>query len=210
MSTELGKIQKPSIEDFKESRRLYCLPLLYKGRNAPDDFLEKFDQYWQQAEEHLVKLEKVGKIDKIYHESIFLSDEEGLEAIKQINDNSYKIIKKIYEKGAKLEGLENRDRFYEMMDWARCLSVIIASEKVFNKVSKFYQEAQKERDKFVAKQIDKTLKKNETGLLLMNETDRRRIQFPSDIQIFQIHPPALEEIYQWQRQQNRNRQQEEE
>lgn len=204
MKKELGKIEKPSVEEFEEGRRLYCLPLLYTGENAPDDYTEKFNQYWKEAEEHLVKLEKAGQIDKIYHESIFLAGDEGLKAVKSVNEESYQIIRERCENGAELESLEDKELFYEMMDWARCLSVVIASEKVFNKVSEFYQESQEKRNQAVVEQIDKTLQEGQTGLLIMNEADRKRIQFPSDIHIFTIHPPALEELYQWQKEQRRN------
>ena len=56
-------------------------------------------------------------------------------------------------------------------------------------------EAQKRRNELVAKNIDKTLKNNQIGILLMREG--HQIQFPQDIQVFYIAPPSLDEIRRW-------------
>lgn len=207
MAKKLGKIEKPSVEDFKEGRKLYYLPLLYIGDNAPSEYAEKYNHYWQEAEKHLAKLEKAGQINKIYHESIFLPGEDGLKAIKKTNKKSYQIVKKRCEMQAELEGLEDKELFYEMTDWQRCL-LVVASQKVVRKVSKFYREAQKKRAQAVAEKIDNTLEEDQVGLLLMKEEERKQIEFSSDIHVFLIHPPALEEIYQWQKEQRKNRDQE--
>ncbi|MFC2039538.1 hypothetical protein ACFLST_01990 [Chloroflexota bacterium] len=49
----------------------------------------------------------------------------------------------------------------------------------------------------MAGQIDKTLKSGEAGILLMREG--HQVQFPSDIQVFYVAPPALDEIQRWLR-----------
>ena len=42
MSEELGKIEKPSTEEFKEQRKLYFIPLIYAAKEAPlqDDYID--------------------------------------------------------------------------------------------------------------------------------------------------------------------------
>ena len=51
----------------------------------------------------------------------------------------------------------------------------------------------------MARKIDETLKENEIGIVLMREN--HQVQFPSDIQVFYISPPALDEIKRWIREQ---------
>jgi hypothetical protein len=69
------------------------------------------------------------------------------------------------------------------------------------KVSEFYVEAAKNRNEFMAKKISETLKDDEAGLLFIRE--EHSLQFPSDIEVFSIFPPALDDIHRWYRDQAR-------
>ena len=44
-------------------------------------------------------------------------------------------------------------------------------------------------------QIGSTLGENEGGLLLISE--RHQVQFPEDIEVFYVSPPALDEFRRW-------------
>ncbi|MFC1949965.1 hypothetical protein ACFLW0_07335, partial [Chloroflexota bacterium] len=71
MAEELGKIEKPEAEQFKSKRKLFLVPLLYSWEEAPAEYKEKFELYWQQVKEHIANLEsKIGTVTRIYHESI--------------------------------------------------------------------------------------------------------------------------------------------
>jgi hypothetical protein len=87
----------------------------------------------------------------------------------------------------------------EVMDWQRCAMLGFISGKVANKVSEFYVEAAKKRNEFMAEKINETLKDDESGLLFI--TEEHSVQFPSDIEVFSIFPPALDEIHRWLRDQ---------
>ena len=70
MAEELGKINKPSVDEFKQGRKLYLVPLVYRGKKSPDDYLERFNRYWNQVENQMGALErKLGRICRIYHSS---------------------------------------------------------------------------------------------------------------------------------------------
>ena len=73
----------------------------------------------------------------------------------------------------------------------------LISEKVMIKVSGYFTESSKKRYEFIARKIDETLKPNEVALLFINE--RHMVQFPGDIEVFKIAPPALNDIYRWLR-----------
>jgi len=49
----------------------------------------------------------------------------------------------------------------------------------------------------MAKRVSETLKGNEAGLLFITES--HRLQFPADIEVFNVFPPALDEIHRWLR-----------
>jgi hypothetical protein len=195
------KIEKPNAELYKGKRKLYCIPLLYSEKEAQSDYLEMINLYWNQVEEHVSKMEKAGKVIKIYHEAIYSAGEDGMSELEKLNEESYKLVKSKCEEGAELQALEDKELFYEFMDWRRCMIVPFNSEKVFTKVLEFYRDASKRRYEHIAKRIDETLEEGETGMLIMNEEDRSNIQFPTDIEIFIVHPPALADIQHWIREQ---------
>ena len=198
MSEELGKIEKPPAEEFKRGRKLYFVPLIYCGREPPAEYLKKFSKYWNQVENQMSDLElKLGKVDKIYHELIPVGGEDGLKAIKELNDKSYQIIRNRLDKGAQLEATEQGELLTEFMDWSKCLATGLQNQKVLAKIYEFYTEASKRRNEHIARQIDETLKADEIGVLFMRAV--HRVQFPSDIQIFYVAPPALDEIERWLR-----------
>jgi hypothetical protein len=196
MAEELGKIEKPPAEQFKKGRKLYFIPLIYRGESSTEEYLEKFNRYWEQVEKQITELElKLGKVNRIYHELIPAGGDSGSKAIKELNDKSHEIIRICLEKGAQLEAVEEVDLLTEFMDWSRCLIIGLQNQKVLTRVYESYSEVGKKRNEYIAGKIDETLKADEIGILLMREN--HQIQFPSDIQVFYIAPPALDEIKRW-------------
>jgi len=202
MVEQLGRIERPAAERFKQGKKLYLVPLIYSGEETLDEYKEKRSRYWQQVTEQLANLaSKIGQVNRIYHESIFQSGEDGMKTMERLNPSSYQLAKTQCDNGAILEAVEERELFEEAMDWQRCLLLGFISNKVANKVAEFYAEATKQRNEFMATKISETLKDNEAGLLLIREG--HSVQFPNDIEVFSIFPPALDEIHRWYRDQAR-------
>ena len=174
------------------------MPLIYCGGESPAEYLEKFNRYWNQVEDKVGTLEmKLGKVAKIYHELVPAGGEEGIKAIKEINDKSCEIIKNRLDKGAQLEAAEEAELLTELMDWSRCLAIGLQSQKALTTVYQSFTEISKRRNEYIARKIDETLKADEIGVLFMREG--HEVQFPEDIQVFYIAPPALDEIRRWLR-----------
>jgi hypothetical protein len=198
MAKKLGKVKKPAAKKFKKGRKLFFLPLIFTPAKPEPDFKELLDKYWQQAREQINNLEeKLAQVKKVYHEWIVDSGEEGVKAIETLDTGSKQIVKNILEREAELQPIEEGSLLNEFMDWSRCLSIGLLSQKVFSQVYQSYVEGLKKRHEQMAKRIDETLKSDEIGLLVMREG--LQIQFPSDIQVFYIAPPALDEIKRWLR-----------
>lgn len=207
MSQELGKIEKPQAEKFKKGRKLYFVPLIYCEKEPQAEYLEKFNKYWNQVENQVSSLElKLGKIDKIYHELISVGGEDGAKVIEALNDRSYQIVENRLGEGTQLEATEEAELLTEFMDWSRCLVIGLQNQQVFTKVYEYYTEASKKRNEHIAKHIDETLKADEVGILFVREG--HQIQFPSDIKVFYVTPPALDEIKRWLRDQGAKSQKE--
>jgi hypothetical protein len=157
-----------------------------------------FERFWQQAAEHLENLEATaGRVCRIYHESMIQSGEEGLKILEALNAASHKIAQAKCTQEAILEITEDRDLAEECMDWERCLIMGFISEKVARTVSEKYNEASQKRYEYMAKRIDETLPAAGAAVLFVRQG--HRIQFPQDVEVFSVSPPALDEIIRWQR-----------
>ena len=154
MTEQVGKIEKPPAEDFKQGKKLYLVPLLYSSEDAPSEYKEKCSSYWQQVIEQLNNLEsKIGRVKRIYHETISQSGEDGMKLVERLNPSSDEIAKGKCDNGAVFEAIEEEELLKETMDWERCLLIGFVSEKVASKVSEFYVEAAKKRHEFMAKKL---------------------------------------------------------
>lgn len=203
MTQELGKIEKMPVGNYKKGRKIFFVPVIYLGESFPEDFTIKFNRYWEQVEKQIAELStKLGDVKTIYHELIASAGEEGLTILKDLDKPGFKIVKACLEKKAQLEALEDQDLLTEFMDWSRCLLVGLQNPNVITKVYESYTEVGKKRNEAMARKIDETLKENEIGLVLMREN--HNVQFPADIQVFYVSPPALDDIKRWLREHEQN------
>jgi hypothetical protein len=198
MPEELGKIEKPAADQFALSRKIYLVPLLVCGEDAPAEFADKVRRYWEQVRTQVDGLEaRAGRITRIYHESIAHAGEDGLKIMEQYNPDGCRLTREKCEHGATFELVEDRALAEEAVDWERCLMLGFMTDSVAAKVNGFYQEASRRRYDHMANRISSTLKDREAGLLFISQG--HRLQFPRDIEVFIVSPPALDEAQRWLR-----------
>ena len=198
MTEPIGKIEKPEAEYFTGKRKLYLVPLIFSGEDAPPEYVEKFNLYWEQVSQHISNLEsKIGRVSHIYHESITLAGDNGLKVLEKLNPACCQIARDKCQSNAVFEATEDKELAEENIDWERCLLMGFISQKVAKMVSEFYVEASRKRYEYIARRIDETIKDNEVGMLFIREG--HMVQFPQDIEVFSVAPPALDEIHRWRR-----------
>jgi hypothetical protein len=197
MAEELGKIEKLDIEQFGP-RKLYIVPLIFSGSDAPPDYKEKLEKYWREVNEQIANQEvKVGKIKRVYHESMAVGGAEGLKIIAEINPLSHLIAKDKFENGAVFEATEQAELADECMDWERCLLMGLYSRKALETVAEAYEKCSVKRFEYIGRRIDETLQKGEAAMLFIREG--HMVQFAKDIEVFSVAPPALDDIHRWLR-----------
>ena len=197
MAEELGKIEKLDIEQFG-LRKLYVVPLLFSGSDAPADYKEKLEKYWREVNEQIANQEvKVGKIKRIYHESMSAGGAEGLKIIAEINPLSHLIAKDKFESGAVFEATELAELADECIDWERCLLMGLYSRKALEMVAEAYEKCSVKRFEYISRRIDETLQKGEAAMLFIREG--HMVHFAKDIEVFSVAPPALDDIHRWLR-----------
>ena len=196
MAEQLGKIEKPEAEKFSKGKKLFFVPLIFSPPEPEGEFDEKIRKYWEEVESHITNLEsRLGSINRIFHELVPVGGEQGGKVIEELNSASYQILNSRIERGAEVQPIEDADLLTEFMDWSRCLAVGLQNPAVLTKVYESYTEVRSKRNTDMAKKLDESLKENEIGILLMREG--HQVQFPSDIDVFYVAPPALDEIKRW-------------
>lgn len=198
MSEELGRVEKPEVSSYKQSRKILQVPLVYAGKDAPPDYAELFDKYWQQVGEMISRLEaSLGKVTVILHESVTAGGEEGYKVMSELNPKSHALCQARSKSGVRLETFEDPALLADVMDWERCLMIGFLSENVARKVYDSYSETSKQRYQHISKAIGELVKDGDVALLFIREG--HSVQFPPDIDVFMVAPPALNEIHRWLR-----------
>ncbi|HLG51545.1 MAG TPA: hypothetical protein VKY56_07910 [Chloroflexota bacterium] len=198
MSQELGRIERPTAESFAGTRKIFLVPLVFSPAEPPADYVGMLERYWAGVRNQIRRLaERTGPIRRVYHEGVYRSGEEGARMIKELSKRSHALLDEYLQGDAVVEALEDADLFAESVDWQRCLMAGLTSRKVLDTVLNAYREATRRRYETMARRIDETLKPGESAVLLIQED--HAIQFPKDIQVFYIAPPALDEIHRWLR-----------
>ena len=195
---ELGQIQRPNVDEFGDKRKLYCVANIYPIEDAPDDYKELVNKYWDEVVLQIEKLESAGRARKIFCELISEKSDEAVNLLNKINERVYRAIKQRMDEGDTLIPLESNEIFGPYTDWGNCLRVVFTKE-VFTKVLEFFVEASEKRAAHIVKLIDDNLAEAEAGLLIMKDEDRARLQFPKDIEVFLITPPSYDDIVRWLR-----------
>ena len=196
MTTPLGEIQKPEAERFREGRKLYLVPLFLTPVEPPPEVQEKFGRYWSGAQEHIARLEAaLGPVNRVYHETVFLSGEEGAKLVEHLNPGGYPLIRDRCQVGAQLEATEDQSLVEESSDWQRCLYAGLVSQKASSTVLEAYLNVTNRRYQHISSRINETLKEDESAILMIG--DNHRVQFPEDMHVFYVAPPALDELRRW-------------
>jgi len=196
MAQEIGRISRPAADQYQGRRKLMLVPLVYGPPGDEPDGVAALVKYWDQMQTQVTSLEAaLGGLRHLYHESVPAGGQEGLDYLERMDQRSHQFVKAKCESGATLEATEDAGLLAEIMDLQRCLMLPLISGKVVQRLHDWFTESNRSRYEHISKQIDSTLGENEAGLLLVSE--RHQIQFPADIEVFYVSPPALDEFRRW-------------
>ncbi|MCZ7393183.1 MAG: hypothetical protein ABOK23_09870 [Candidatus Methanoperedens sp.] len=210
--TELGKIEKPEAKGFTAKRKLYVVPTLPLEEMAFQFKLDtaKVERFWSEVREKIdYFIPTYGDISVLYLEGINDDEKIGIEFFDKFEKESshYKLIKNLVDKGAKLRGIDKREYIMrsKLLFEEYSKSFFPEIEEIHkgfygkdidfegwrNYLVKKIQETQDEMGKLASKIINE-LPENANGVFII--TDGRPIEFPEGIDVFQIRPPAFDEI----------------
>lgn len=209
---ELGKIEKPEANSFTAKRKLYVVPTLPFEELALQFNLDtaKVERFWGEVREKIEYfVSTYGNISALYIEGVNEDEKIGIDFFEKFGkeSNHYKLIKSLVDSGAVIRGIEKG----EHMRLSRLLfeeysKSFLPEIKEFhegfygknidfdgwrNYLIKRIQETQEEMGKIASRLIGE-LPENASGVLII--TDGRPVEFPEGVNVFQIRPPAFDEI----------------
>ncbi len=197
MAEQLGRIERPSLEAYRGKRKLLLVPVLALPPDDAEDGIAIVGKYWEQVQTQVTSLElRVGWVKHVYHETLPEGGDEGLKILEASGEQgSYALAQTRCQAGAVLEAAEDAETLMETMDLQRCLMLPFASPRVAAQLQQWMADAVRRRNEHFTQRIDETLGEDEVGLLLAGE--RHHLQFPTDIEVFYVAPPALDEYRRW-------------
>ncbi|MFP6895248.1 MAG: hypothetical protein VCA38_01500 [Roseibacillus sp.] len=196
MTTPLGQFPKPQAEQYQQKRKLFLVPTFAFAPGVPDEGQTLLDRYWTEVRDNIGSLERsLGAVSHVYYETLYSGGDEGLQMLGGLNPKAHSFVQALCQSTAKLEATEDRALVEESSDWQRCVSIGLVSQKVINLAWESLQEATTSRYERIASKIDETLGEGDAGALFIRED--HRVQFPSDIQVFYVAPPALDALKRW-------------
>ena len=196
MTQELGRISRPSAAQYEGRRKLLLAPLVYGPPTEAPEGVAALQKYWDQMQLQVESLQAtLGGLRHVYHESLCDSGDLGLEQLERTDQRSHQFVKAKCQAGAVLEATEDAAALLEVLDLQQCLLMPLGSDRVLAKLQEWFSESNRRRYQHMASRIDETLGENEVGLLLVSE--RHQIQFPDDVEVFYVSPPALGDFRRW-------------
>jgi hypothetical protein len=209
---ELGKIEKPEAGSFKENRKLYVVPTLPFEELALEMDIDrsKLERFWGEVREKIEYFRSTyGNISIVYVEGMDEDETKGIEFFEMLGkeSNHYKFLKTLTDAGAKLKGIDSnttlRNAKILFDEYSKSFSPeteeihkgFYGKDIDFDKwreyLVKRIQETQEEISKH-ATGILNELPENANGVLIF--TDGRPLEYPQGTDVFQIRPPAFDEL----------------
>ncbi|MFB3097845.1 MAG: hypothetical protein ACE1ZZ_04125 [Dehalococcoidia bacterium] len=196
MSQELGRLDRPAAHQFAGKRKLFLLPLIHAPGVEEPAAKELLDKFWDQTRQQIASLESgLGRLRHIFHETLTEGGESGLKQLEMSNSRSHRFVQEKCQAGASLIAIEEAELMMETLDLRRFLMMPLASQRVDQRIQEWFAESNRERYKHIAERIDASLGEDQVGLLLISEG--HQVQFPSDLEVFYVAPPALDEFRRW-------------
>lgn len=174
----------------------------YIKRLGRKNYLKKqtiIEDIWEDIRKKIISLNLNFEKIRIYQDGLPFSGNE-LQIVRNVASNgskNYQLILELIYKGAMLEGTEDPELLIEEYNLIKNISSAKTEKEKRITRDEYKKESSRilrQRDAFIAKRIDETLKENETGLLFIGLIHEVNLFLPHDISIhYLIHPLRLKD-----------------
>lgn len=196
MTQPLSQFEKPSAEGYAGTRKIFLVPNYVFPPAVPEEGAKHLERYWSEVRDAIGNLERsLGAVSHVYHEMLYAEGDEASSMLESLNPQGSTFIQAMCSGSARLEVTEDREVVEEHFDWQRVLSIGPMSRKVSTMAIEGFQTTLQQRFEKIGEKIGETLQDGESAALFIRED--HRVQFPSDIQVFYVAPPALDALKRW-------------
>lgn len=209
---ELGKVEKPEAGSFKENRKLFVVPTLPFEELALEMNIDKakVERFWGEVREKIEYFRSTyGNISELYIEGIEEHEGKGIEFLEKFGkeSNHYKLMKSLVDSGVRLNVIDKADYLRQAKllfdEYSKSFSpeTIELHKGFYGKDIDF----EKWREYLVKKlqEVQGRIRKHATGIIselpentngILIFMDGRPLEYPPGIDVFQIRPPAFDEL----------------
>ncbi len=159
------------------------------GREKWLENQRKIEKFWDDLEKEIDDLNLDYSKTRIYQDGLPCGGELGLRIVRETADKgskNYQIVRKLIERRAAIEATESPELLRKEYEHIKALITAKTPEEKTNAAHRYDQvkdELMQERDAYIAKAIDATLKDNETGLLFIGAAHKVVPRLPEDIEV---------------------------
>jgi hypothetical protein len=149
----------------------------------------KIEKFWNDLEREIDLLNLDYSRTRIYQDGLPCGGELGLRIVRETADKgskNYHIVRKLIERGAAIETTESPELLRKEYEHIKALITAKTPEEKADAARRYDQikdELMQERDAYIAKAIDISLKDNETGVLFIGAVHNVVPMLAKDIEV---------------------------
>ncbi|MDP2845568.1 MAG: hypothetical protein Q8N79_05790 [Candidatus Methanoperedens sp.] len=157
------------------------------GREKWLENQRKIEKFWDEVKKEIEALNLDYSKVRVYQDGLPCGGELGLKIVKETADKgskNYQIVGMLIEKGAAIEATESPGLLRKEYEHIKAMVTAATEEEkaeAVRRYEKIKDDLMQERDAYIAKAIDATLKDGETGLLFIGAA--HNIKVATDIEV---------------------------
>ena len=161
------------------------------GKEAWEENLKKIEKFWDKVEAAIDKLDLDYSKVRVFQDGMPVGGDLALKIVNETAEKgsrNYQIVKKMIEKGAKIEETESKELLLKEYDYVKEFTSADKEKKLaaLKEYEKAKDELIRKRDEFIAKRIDETLKEGETGFLFIGAHHKIKDKLADDIKVEEL------------------------
>ncbi len=159
------------------------------GREKWLENQRKIEKFWDELEKEIDGLGLDYSKTRIYQDGLPCGGELGLRIVRETADKgskNYQIVRKLIERGAAIEATESPELLRKEYEHIKALITARTPEEKADATRRYDQikdELMQERDAYIAKAIDISLKGDETGVLFIGAVHNVIPELAKDIEV---------------------------
>ncbi len=159
------------------------------GREKWFENQRKIEKFWDDLEKEIDGLGLDNSKTRIYQDGLPCGGELGLRIVRETADKgskNYRIVWKLIERGAKIETTESPELLRKEYEYIKALITARSPEEkadAARRYDRIKDELMQERDAYIAKAIDISLKDGETGVLFIGAFHNVIPELAKDIEV---------------------------